>query len=73
MTFHKKNSYWGSHVLQVWLCNSPHSVVSLFTMGNHRISDDLKEAVLCLQDDGYSSAYVKQITGGISESMLYHA
>jgi hypothetical protein len=33
--------------------------ISLFTMDNHRISDDLKEAALCLQDDGHSTAYIK--------------
>ena len=42
-------------------------------MGNHRISDDLKEAALCLQDDGHSTAYIKQIAGSISKSMLYCA
>ena len=42
-------------------------------MGNHRISDDLKEAALRLQDDGHSTAYIKRITGGISKCMLFCA
>jgi transposase len=42
-------------------------------MGNHRISDDLKEAALHLQDDGHSTAYIKQITGSISKITLYRA
>ena len=51
-----------SQMCQNFLLGSPShslSTISLFTMGNHRISDDLKEAALRLQDDGHSTAYIK--------------
>ena len=69
MTFRektKKVSYWGLVHFPLLFCCSP----PLFTMGNRRISDDLKEAALRLQDDGHSTAYIKRITGGISKSTL---
>jgi hypothetical protein len=62
-------SFSGCALLQCYTS----SAVFLLTMGNHRISDDLKEAALRLQDDGHSTAYIKQIAGSISKSMLYCA
>src|ERR1700737_1406447 len=39
-------------------------------MGNHKISDDLKEAALQLRQDGQTPGYIKHITG-ISRCTLF--
>ena len=56
------SSWETSQTCQNFLLGSPSHLLStilLFTMGNRRISDDLKEAALRLQDDGHSTAYIK--------------